>query len=80
MATATLTSKGQITIPKAIRDHLHLKSGDRLEFLVQEDGSVVVMPATLDAADLEGILPPPAQPVTLEAMREAIRRRGGKPC
>lgn len=79
MATATLTSKGQITIPKAIRDHLHLKSGDRLEFLLQEDGSVVLMPATLDVAELEGILPPPPQPVSLEAMREAIRFRGGKP-
>ncbi|MDH3600023.1 MAG: AbrB/MazE/SpoVT family DNA-binding domain-containing protein [Candidatus Tectomicrobia bacterium] len=79
MATATLTSKGQVTIPQAIRDHLHLKSGDRLEFLLQEDGLVVLMPATLDVADLEGILPPPPQSVSLEAMREAIRHRGGKP-
>ena len=78
MAVATLTSKGQVTIPKPIRDHLHLKSGDRLEFLLQDDGQVVLVPATVDVAELEGMLPPPAKPVTVEAMKRAIRQRGGR--
>ena len=78
MAVATLTSKGQVTIPKPIRDHLHLKIGDRLEFLLQDDGQVILVPATVDVAELEGILPPPQKPVTVEAMKQAVRQRGGR--
>ncbi len=36
--------KGQATIPKAIRDHLHLEPGDRIKFFVHPDGSVVILP------------------------------------
>ncbi|MBI5379825.1 MAG: AbrB/MazE/SpoVT family DNA-binding domain-containing protein [Nitrospirae bacterium] len=78
MPATTLTSKGQTTVPKEIRDHLHLHPGDRLEFVVEEDGRVVLLPATVDAADLEGILPPPKRRVTVEEMKRAVRRRGGR--
>jgi AbrB family looped-hinge helix DNA binding protein len=78
MPTATLTSKGQTTIPKEIRNHLHLHPGDRLEFVIDESGRVVLLPATVDAAQLKGILPPPKRPVTVEAMRQVIRKRGGR--
>jgi antitoxin PrlF len=44
MPTSSITSKGQTTIPKEIRDHLHLKPGDRIEFVTDEDGRVVVLP------------------------------------
>lgn len=78
MPTSTVTSKGQTTIPKEIREHLHLKPGDRVEFVTEEDGRVVVLPATLDAAELAGILKAPSKPVTVEAMNLAIRKRGGR--
>jgi AbrB family looped-hinge helix DNA binding protein len=78
MPTSTITSKGQTTIPKDIRDRLHLRPGDRLEFVVDDDGRVVVLPATVDAAELAGILKPPSQPVSVEAMNQAVRKRGGR--
>ena len=78
MPTSTITSKGQTTIPKDIRDRLHLQPGDRLEFVVDDDGRVVVLPATVDAAELAGILKPPSRPVSVEAMNQAVRKRGGR--
>lgn len=44
MAVATVTSKGQITLPKEVREHLHIGEGDRLEFLIDEGGEVRVRP------------------------------------
>ena len=41
---SALSIKGQATIPKAIRDHLHLERGDRIKFFVHPDGSVVILP------------------------------------
>ena len=79
MTTATLTSKGQTTIPKAIRDRLRLKPGDRLEFVVQPDGRVLMIPAVLDIADLKGILPRPKRRLSLAEMDEAIRGAAADP-
>ncbi len=76
MPAATLTSKGQTTIPKEIREHLHLHPGDQMEFIVDEDGRVILLPVTVDAADLKGILPAPKRVVTVEEMNQAIRKRG----
>ncbi|MBH0187471.1 MAG: AbrB/MazE/SpoVT family DNA-binding domain-containing protein [Nitrospira sp.] len=56
MPTSTVTSKGQTTIPKEIRDHLHLKPGDRVEFVTDEDGRVVLLAATVDVAELAVML------------------------
>lgn len=78
MSVATLTSKGQITIPKAIRDHLQLQPGDRVEFLVGPDGQITVWPVTSDVTILKGLIPKPQQPISLEAMRTAIKQRGGQ--
>lgn len=75
---ATVTSKGQITIPKAVRDALHLRAGDRLDFVVQADGAVRVLPVKGSVKALKGILPKPARPVSLEEMEQAIRLRAGK--
>ncbi|HJU06139.1 MAG TPA: AbrB/MazE/SpoVT family DNA-binding domain-containing protein [Nitrospiraceae bacterium] len=72
MPTATVTSKGQTTIPKEIRAHLHLQAGDRLEFVIDDTGRVVVMPVTIDIAELEGILPAPRRPVSIDHMNKAI--------
>ena len=74
---ATLTSKGQTTIPRDIRRHLGLKSGDKIRFIVEGDGRVVVVPATLSIRALRGSLPKPRHPVSVEDMNAAIRKRSG---
>ena len=48
MTTATVTSKGQITIPKEIRESLNLHDGDKVNFFMDESGKVCIMPATQD--------------------------------
>ena len=78
MSTSTVTSKGQTTIPKDIRKRLNLHPGDRLEFVIDEYGRVLVFPASIDASELAGMLKPPARQVTVEDMNRAIRKRGGK--
>lgn len=78
MSTSTMTSKGQTTIPKDIRKRLNLHPGDRLDFIVEEDGRVVVLPASVDASELAGILKPPTKPVSVAEMNQAIRKRGGR--
>ena len=79
MPTATLTSKGQLVIPKPIRDHLGLHPGDSLDFLVQDSGDVLIRPAVEDVRGLKGALHKRGRhPVSLNAMRDAVRRRGGK--
>jgi len=78
MAASTITSKGQTTIPGEIRRRLKLKPGDRVEFLVEPDGKVVLVPATVDASELKGLLAPAPRRVSLEEMEAAIRRRGGR--
>jgi antitoxin PrlF len=67
---SALTSKGQATIPKAIRDHLQLKPGDRVKFFVHPDGTVVLLPK-LPPSALRGIVKPRNPPVSIEQMGEA---------
>jgi len=77
MAVSTLTAKGQTTIPKAIRDHLKLRPGNRIDFVVEGDGRVVLRPATVDIRELRGVLHDPDRaPLSVDAMDEVIRRRG----
>lgn len=78
MSTSILTSKGQTTIPKDVRKRLNLHPGDRLEFVIDEDGRVLVLPASIDASELAGMLKSPARPVSVEDMNRAIRKRGGR--
>ena len=67
---SALTIKGQTTIPKAIRDHLHLKPGDRVKFFVHPDGTVVLLPIVPVSA-LRGLVKAPHAPVSIEDMAEA---------
>ena len=69
---ATITSKGQITLPKALRDQLHLSAGDQIEFIMEENGTVRMLPRLASIKDLKGMLPKPEQPVSLEEMDAAI--------
>jgi len=76
MPSSTLTSKGQTTIPKEVRDHLRIQTGDQIDFLIQSDGTVVVCPATLHVSELKGILHRKnMKAVSVDAMNEAIRKR-----
>ena len=68
---SVITVKGQFTIPKAIREHLRLKPGDRVKFFVHPDGTVVLLPK-LPVSALRGMLTRPRRPVTLQRMREAV--------
>jgi len=77
MTIATLTSKGQITIPSEIRQELGLRQGDRLEFAVMEDGTIRVRPKTRRLTDLIGLLETDRR-ATLEEIDEAIRDGWGR--
>lgn len=74
MPTSTLTSKGQLTLPKEIRDHLDVHEGDRLEFRMDRQGRVWVEPATQDILKLQGLLGPVERTRTIDEMDEAIAR------
>lgn len=76
MPTATLTSKGQITIPASVRQRLGLNSGDRVEFVELSPGEFALKAAIQDVRLLKGLIPRPTKPVTVEAMNQAVRRRG----
>jgi len=69
---AAITTKGQATIPKAIRDHLGLKSGGRVKFFIHPDGSVVLLPIR-PISTLKGALrrAPNSASVTIDDMSEA---------
>lgn len=76
MSTATLTSKGQTTIPKEIRDYLKLHPGDQIDFIIQDDGMVSLAPARIDARELRAILHRPGMgTVSLAEMRRTVRSR-----
>lgn len=75
MPSTTVTSKGQVTIPKRIRDFLRVKTGDRIDFDIDAGGNVVVRPGGTDVRALKGVLRRPGRrPVSLEAMEVAIAR------
>ena len=67
---SALSVKGQATIPKAIRDHLHLEPGDRIKFFVHPDGSVVILPK-IPTSSLKGIVKARRR-VSLDDMETAI--------
>jgi antitoxin PrlF len=71
---ATMTSKGQVTIPQAIRDRLRLRRGQDVQFTIEEGNRVVVTPVFKRLADLVGILPRPKRKVTIEEMNDAVRK------
>lgn len=78
MSAATLTSKGQITIPSKVRAALGLSTGDRVEFVEVEEGRFSIIPATKSVKSLKGIIRKPAKPVSIEDMQRAIAKRGSK--
>lgn len=74
MPVATVTSKGQITIPKEIRDRLKLRKGARVRFTEHADGTVTLRAQARSLLDLTGSVKAPAgRKVTIEELDEAIR-------
>jgi antitoxin PrlF len=76
MADATLTSKGQITIPAQVRAALGLGTGDRIEFVETGDGQYAIVPATKSVRSLKGMIAKRSKPVSIKEMNAAIAARG----
>ncbi len=74
---SALSIKGQATIPKAVRDHLQVKPGDRIKFFIHPDGSVVILPR-VPTSVLRGIAARPRRrPATVKEMHAAIAAAAG---
>jgi len=76
MALATLGSKGQVTIPKAVRESLGIQAGDRVEFVEIAPGRYEILAVTRDIRALKGILGKAERVVSVEEMNEAIGETG----
>ena len=77
MSTATLTSKGQITIPAQVRAELGVNTGDRIEFVEIGEGQFAIVAATRSVKELDGIFRDRVRkPVSIEEMNATIARRG----
>lgn len=76
MTTATLTSKGQITIPADVRHELKVDAGDRVEFIQIAPGRYEFVAATQNIAELKGMFGKPTKMVSIDDMNKAIAKRG----
>lgn len=76
MSTATLTSKGQITIPAAVRASLGLETGSRVEFVEAANGQYLIVAATKPVQALKGLLRKPDTTITIAQMNQAIASSG----
>jgi AbrB family looped-hinge helix DNA binding protein len=76
MSAATLTSKGQITIPVEVRQALRIEAGDRVEFVEVEQGRFELVPATRSVKDLKGMFGKASRIVSVQEMNQAIAKRG----
>jgi AbrB family looped-hinge helix DNA binding protein len=76
MATATLTSKGQITIPVEVRHDLKVDAGDRVEFIQIAPGRYEFVAANRSVTELKGMFGKAARKVSIEEMNAAIAQRG----
>ena len=76
MTTATLTSKGQITIPADVRRSLNVQTGDRVEFVQIEPGRFEILAATRSVREWKGMFGKAARSVSIEEMNRTIAERG----
>ena len=78
MPSSVITSKGQITIPKKVRDALGVETGDRVEFVESAKGVFEMLAASKDVRELKGMIGRPRKPVSVADMRKAVARRAGR--
>ena len=74
--TATVSVKGQITIPKRIRDAMTIRTGDKVHFIMEER-AVRFLPAKKKLTSLKGVVAKPKKPVSIDDMRAAVKQKGG---
>jgi AbrB family looped-hinge helix DNA binding protein len=76
MAQATLTTKGQVTIPKEVRDSLQLRSGDKIEIIITKDREAIIRPVSKKVDDIFGKLYKPGRKtISIEEMDQAVQAR-----
>lgn len=79
MLQSTITTEGKAIIPEAVQQLLNLQPGDRIDFVITDDGKVYVQPASIDVSELSGILyEPNREPVSVEEMDAAIAECAGE--
>ena len=69
---ATVTSKGQLTLPVEARKRFGIKAGSKLDFIITDDNRMEVVPMTDSIKNLKGMVPKPEKTLTLEEMDQAI--------
>ncbi len=73
MAKSTVTSKGQVTIPKEIREFAMIHAGTQIDFQMQKDGTILIIPIQRHISQLKGIIKSRRKkPVSLDEMKKAI--------
>jgi AbrB family looped-hinge helix DNA binding protein len=78
MSTATVTSKGQVTIPADVRAALNVRTGDRVEFVQVEPGRFELVAATRSVRELKGLFGKPARTVSIAEMNRTIAEQGAR--
>ena len=78
MPTATITSKGQVTIPVAVRREMDLQPGSKIEFIPDVDGTWRVVKRKRSIMELAGVIEWTGDPVPIEEMNESIKLHVGK--
>jgi antitoxin PrlF len=78
MATATMTTKGQITIPAIVRASLGLETGSRIEFVEAQNGQYLIVAATSPVQALKGLLRKPRIAISIDNMNQMIAAQGSK--
>lgn len=69
---ATLTAKGQVTLPKVFRNQLNLNAGDKIDFVMLDNGVMQMVPLKQSSRKLKGLIPKPSKAISVEEMNEAI--------
>ena len=71
---ATVSSKGQVTLPAEARRRLKIKPGSKLEFIIIDQEKIEVIPVMETVTSLKGMVPKPKKPLSLADMEKAIAR------